>query len=313
MSTLDTVSSGSVIGARLLADLERDGIVRLPALVAEAQLTGMQTALAASLRRMRWNKTDGYERTELYRHMVEDVLTLDQGFVDVAIHPLVKAILREYIGDVFQLVEAKGWKSLPTRRDFHGWHGDAWYDQATIREIPREVKLALYLTGVTTGAFNYVVGSHCQQHPHVLTPEELRELPQSRIVEMTGPAGTAFLFDTSGIHRQGAPILAARQAIFYNYHDPAVRLQREDREGYRYHPLALNAAFLGSLTEEDRRTLGFGDKRTYVPAYERRSGQEMLETLSRLGVAMKLRMDILTNRVSGKLMQLARRRGTGVD
>src|SRR5262245_38608846 len=149
----------------LTTELNERGIVLLPDLLTGEQLRGMQTAFAARLRRLRWNDVDGYEKTESYRHMVQDVLTLDQGFVDLALHPLVAEILREYLGPRYELVEAKGWKSLPTRSDFHSWHGDAWYDQNKVAYLPKEVKLAVYLTDVKSGAFNYIVSTHRRQHP----------------------------------------------------------------------------------------------------------------------------------------------------
>src|SRR5215472_1746720 len=130
----------------LAKELEHHGIALVPDLLTREQLAGMQRAFAARLRRLRWNDFDGYEKTEPYRHMVQDVLTLDQGFVDLALHPRVKEILGEYLGSRYELVEAKGWKSLPTKQDFHGWHGDAWYDQKQIQHLPKEVKLAVYLT-----------------------------------------------------------------------------------------------------------------------------------------------------------------------
>lgn len=255
--------------AQLTAELEANGIVVLPNLLSPGQLLDMQKAFAVKLRGLRWNNIDGYQKTETYRHMVEDVLLLDQGFVDLALHPLVKQILDRYLGTSYELTEAKGWKSLPTKRDFHGWHGDAWYDQTTETEIHREIKLAMYLTDVRTGAFNFIKGSHRQQHPRTVKNHEVDDLPASSLVELTGSAGTAFLFDTSGIHRQGVPMLEPRQAIFYNYHDPRVRLQAEDISYYRYHPLLLNAAFLGSLSSEDQRILGFGNKTNFQPAFER--------------------------------------------
>jgi hypothetical protein len=64
-------------------------------------------------------------------------------------------------------------------------------------------------------------------------------------------------------------MLEPRRAVFYNYHDPDVRLQREDVELYRYHPLLLNASFLGGLTAEDHRILGFGNKTNYNATWER--------------------------------------------
>jgi hypothetical protein len=251
----------------LKSELETNGIAVLPSLLSGEQLRGMQRAFESRLRRMRWNNFDGYLKTERYRHMIEDVLLLDQGFVDLALHPLVKQILNRYLGVNYELTEAKGWKSLPTRRDFHGWHGDAWYDQNATKEIHREIKLAMYLTDVRSGAFNFVKGSHRRQHPRLVKNDEVKD---AEIFEVKGPAGTAFLFDTSGIHRQGVPMLESRQALFYNYHDPNVQLQQEDLVSYRYHPLLLNAAFLRDLSDEDRRILGFGNKHNFIPAFERR-------------------------------------------
>ena len=266
-----TVLRNATEAERLAAELATNGIVVLPNLVDAERLGDMQSAFESRLRRMRWNNVEGYQKTERYRHMVEDVLQLDQGFVDLALHPLVQQILTQYLGTKFELTEAKGWKSLPTRRDFHGWHGDAWYDQDCATEIHREVKLAFYLTDVKTGAFNYIKGTHQQHHPRPVKNYEVANVDVSRVVQLGGPAGTAFLFDTSGIHRQGVPILDPRRAVFYNYHDPRVRLQPEDVNYYRYHPLLLNAAFLGGLSVEDQRILGFGNKTNYQPAFERQA------------------------------------------
>src|SRR5712691_3633454 len=252
--------------AALSSELETNGIVVLPNLLNSEQLGGMQKAFDARLRRMRWNNFDGYHKTERFRHMIDDVLLLDPGFLDLALHPLVKQILNRYLGPDYELTEAKGWKSLPTKRDFHGWHGDAWYDQAAATEIYKEIKLGVYLTDVRSGAFNFVKGSHRHQHPRLVKNDEVKD---GQILEVKGPAGTAFLFDTSAIHRQGVPMLEPRQALFYNYHDPRVPLQQEDLIAYRYHPLLLNAAFLGNLSDEDRRILGFGNKTNFVPAFER--------------------------------------------
>lgn len=254
---------------RLAAELEQNGVVVLPTLLRDEQLRSMQQAFAAKLKRLRWNEFDGYQRTEPYRLMVEDVLLFEQGFVDVAIHPLVNAILRKYLGPNYELTEAKGWRSLPTKKDFHGWHGDMWYDQKVETKIHREIKLAMYLTDVRSGAFNVVKGTHQQQHPHNLKRAEMQDVPMSQRIEIKGPAGTAFLFDTTVIHRQGEPMLEPREAIFYAYHDPRVPLQEEDLYYNRYHPLYLNAAFLGGLSAEDQRVLGFGNKTNFRPAFSR--------------------------------------------
>lgn len=253
----------------LVSELRRDGIVTLPDILSAEQLHAMQDAFTARLRHMRWNNFEGYSKTEPYRHMIEDVLMLDQGFVDLALHPLVKQVLNSYMGTEYALTEAKGWKSLPTKRDFHGWHGDSWYDQSLATKIHKEVKLALYLTDVRSGAFNFIKGSHQQRHPYDVKRAEIKHLPMTEVMEVKGKAGTVFLFDSSAVHRQGYPMLEPRQAVFYAYHDPSIPLREEDVTYYRYHPLLLNAAFLGDLSEEDRRILGFGNKTNFQPAFER--------------------------------------------
>ena len=285
----------------LFARLEQDGIVVVPELVSPEALHDMQAAFASHLRRLRWNNFDGYQKTEPYRHMVEDVLVLDQGFVDLVLHPQVKGVLNRYLGNQYELTEAKGWKSLPTKRDFHGWHGDAWYDQTEETEIHREVKLAIYLSDVRSGAFNYIKGSHRKQHPRLVKNAELADFEPSQITELLGPAGTAFLFDTSGIHRQGVPMLEERQACFFNYHNPRVRLQPEDFDYYRYHPLILNAAFLGELTEEDQRILGFGNKTNFRPAFVRSGRPSVFSRALGAAYNAELRVKQIRERVRARV------------
>ena len=288
----------------LVSRLEEDGIVVLPDLISSTTLRAMQEAFAARLQRLRWNNSDGYQKTEPYRHMVEDVLVLDQGFVDLVLHPHVKGILNRYLGEEYELTEAKGWKSLPTKRDFHGWHGDAWYDQTEAPEIHKEVKLAIYLTDVRSGAFNYIKGSHRKQHPRLVKNTELSDSDSSQTAELLGPAGTAFLFDTSGIHRQSVPMLEERQACFFNYHNPRVPLQQEDIDYYRYHPLILNAAFLGNLSAEDQRILGFGNKTNFVPAFARVPSQRFLHHTFRSALNVALRVGAFRERVSARLKRM---------
>ena len=288
----------------LAAELETNGIVVLPRLLSAEQLRAMQRAFDVRLRRVRWSNFEGYSKTERYRHMVEDVLLLDQGFVDLALHPLVVQILARYLGTNYKLTEAKGWKSLPTKHDFHGWHGDAWYDQSRATEVHREVKLAMYLTDVRSGAFNFIKGSHRKQHPRLVKNHEVKEAPQSQVLELMGAAGTAFLFDTSGIHRQGVPMLESRQAIFYNYHNPNVPLQDEDVAYYRYHPLLLNAAFLGDLSQEDQRILGFGNKTNFQPAFERPDRLPLSYRAFSVSFSAQLRLRHLRGRISARLKRM---------
>jgi hypothetical protein len=277
--------SDEITVQRLVQELQQQGVVVLPPLLTDAQIADMRKAFEVRLQRVRWNDLDGYELEPL-RHVLQEVLTLEQGFLDVAVHPLVSEILRRYIGDSFALTEAKGWKSLPTKRDFQGWHGDYWFDEKKVNGIAKEVKLAMYLTDVESGAFNYIKRSHQKQVPRVVQNREVQSVAASDIFEIKGRAGTAFLFDSSGIHKQAVPILEPRYAIFYNYHDPRVPLAREAVDYYRYHPLILNAAFLGNLSAESQRILGFGNKTRYIPAFQRETAyKRFYRTMDRMFAA----------------------------
>jgi hypothetical protein len=283
----------------VLKELTLNGIVVLPNLIGEQQLAAMQRAFDSRLKRVRWNDFDGYEK-ERYRHVISDLLTLEQGFVDVAINPVVKETVRAYIGDGAELVEAKGWMSLPTKRDFHGWHGDAWYDQSMVDSIPKELKLAVYLTDVRSGAFTYILGSHQKQHPQYVRNAEVELRNDLQVVEVLGSAGTAFLFDTSGIHRQNVPILEQRQALFYDYHDPSVALE-PNNVNYRYHPLLLNAAFLGGLSADDQRFLGFGNKQNYIPAHVKPAKHTTLQRAFTVAFDLELRARNFHERLIARL------------
>src|SRR5712691_2159230 len=69
----DWVSISTCTGSRLVedtmgnplaAELEERGIVLLPDLLTQEELSGMQRAFEVRLQRMRWNDVDGYEKTE---------------------------------------------------------------------------------------------------------------------------------------------------------------------------------------------------------------------------------------------------------
>ncbi len=282
--------------------LEQDGIAVLHNFIPPETLRSMQQAFALELEQLNWNNFGGYEKTEPYRHMVQDVLRLEQGFVDIALHPVIKQALNSYIGNTYALVEAKGWLSNPTTADFNGWHGDCWYDQQkVVSTVPREVKVAFYLTDVESGYFQYVRGTHGQKPRPRVPDSEVGNVDPSQIIEAKGRAGTLFLFDTSGTHRQAVPILQPRRAVFYNYHDPRVPLQKEDIDYYRYHPLLLNAAFLGGLDSEDQRILGFGEKANYIPFFKRKPKHRLFhQTMAGLFDA-KLRFDQLSSRVQARV------------
>ena len=88
----------------------------------------------------------------------------------------------------------------------------------------------------------------------------------------------------------------------------SVPLQQEDIEYYRYHPLLLNAAFLGGLTAEDHRVLGFGEKANYQPGYVRAPCQPHFLALMRRTHEAHLFAGDWSQRIFGRLLRMLRLR-----
>lgn len=293
--------------------LERDGIAPLPALLPPASLTRLQEAFALALQRPSFNTWTGFEQTEKWRLVVENALAVDPTMVDVALHPLVLDAIRRYVGPTFTLAEARGWRTIESHKDFHGWHADAWYREGT-RPRPREVKLGLYLSDVESGHFSYVAGSQgLAPSARHWSPREVAGLP-GRQVHMKGPAGTAFLFDTAGVHRQSVPVLTPRQVVFLNFHDPDVDIQQLDVDWGRYRPLMLNAGMMPDLDDEQRRVLGFGRARSAPvgSAVPGRATNQRFPTLHRAAAAaLRLRLEWAEAERFGRRLKRGAARITG--
>lgn len=254
----DTASTLSV--GEVHAQLARDGVVVLPSLIQGQCLKAMQSVFENALQHPSWNTWTGYEQNERWRLLVENLLIYDQSFYDLALQPQINEVIAQYIGADFQLMEARGWETIATKRKFHGWHNDAWYDPS-LETIPRELKVACYLTDVESGQFQYVKGSHSPaKRPGHWNDKQIEQQYPDVIENAFGPAGTVVLFDPTGIHRQASPVLTPRRIVMLNYHDPSVPIQQQDKEWGRYRPLLLNAEFLGDLSSEQQRILGFGVK-----------------------------------------------------
>jgi hypothetical protein len=277
----------------IVQTLETDGLAMVDGLIAPASLAAMQEAFARVLGQLNWNTSRGYQKSDLHRHMVEDILTLDPEFIALGLRPEIQEIMRAYLGPDYVLSEVRGWETLASRANFHGWHNDAWYDHG-IAEVPREVKLGVYLTDVETGHFRYIKGSHVGTRHRHWNDREIAHL-RDDIVDVKGPAGSTFLFDTAGIHRQSSPVLEPRQVVFFNYHDSRIPLQEIDVKAYRYHPLILNAAFLGDLTAEDQRVLGFGNRDTFQPGFQQEHQYRGLQGLFGWIFRRRLEVESMSN------------------
>lgn len=309
MSTLHRIAAAELSRDELLSTLEADGVVVIDGLLSATMLAGMQRAFASRLEHMTFNTASGFVAEDNFRDMVHDVMTLHRGFVELALHDVLMETVRGYVGRDFIMTEAKGWRSRETTQHFHGWHNDAWYDH-DLDEVPRQLKIAVYLTDVEAGAFEYIPGSHGQRRAGHWSDGQARALTGRAPVTCVGGAGTVILFDTSGVHRQQTPIPSERRACFLVYNDPEIPLQRCDVDAYRYHPLLLNAALLGGLSAEQMRILGVGNqslyRETWRPAPERARHARSVERVARALMHAEYTADRVARRVSRGIGQIAR-------
>lgn len=241
---------------KVLESLEKDGIALLGKIISDDQLKRMQDCYSRALKNPTWNTWIGFEQNEKWRKLVENVLLYDRAFLDSALNPNIMEVLQKYIGPDYELTEARGWETIATKHDFHGWHEDAWCS-ADLLPAPREVKLACYLSDVTSGHFQYLKGTHGRAEPARHWSDREVEPMKDLLVNAKGEAGSCFLFDTSGIHRQSVPVLKPRWVVMYNYHDPKTPMGNFATGYGRYRPHMLNASFLGGLSNEQQRVLGF--------------------------------------------------------
>lgn len=273
---------------QVLAELNDKGIAVIENFLPADELAQMQQCYEQNLAHPKFNTWNGYQQNEKWRLLIENLLTLSPAFLYPMRNDDVMSICRHYIGNKFQVTEVRGWQTIRTTRNFHGWHTDAWYDVDACNEPPPQLKLAIYLTDVTTGEFAYVEQSHKDKHgPNHWNKAQVDDmgLPISHV---TGKAGTAFLFDTSGVHRQNHPVLEPRNVVFYNFHDPAIPIQSLDKSYDRYAPLLLNAAFLKNLTKEQERILGFGDERYFEQGFVPKRRYPSLHNIVKTALNLRL-------------------------
>lgn len=234
---------------KLLSQLKEQGFVVLPELLNNEQLNAMQSAFECQLKQPSFNAWQGYHQTDRRRLMVDQLLTVEQGFVDIALLPLVQNLVKSYLGESACLQEAKGWRSLPFTDNFHPFHRDEWYcrDHYDGQIKPMSLKLALYLEDVDTGAFAYIPRSH--QDANGVVEEQKSTL-------ITGKAGTVFLFDPEGLHQQSYPNLKKRNAAFFHFFSSDIVLSQNFIHWGRFRQLLFESSYLHSCSPEQLTFLG---------------------------------------------------------
>jgi SAM-dependent methyltransferase len=201
----------------MAAALDTEGLVFLPNVLTESQISDVRQHLAASGRTTR-------EHTVLH-YAIEDVVQAPH-VLNAVLAPWLLDVVTAYLGAPATLVDVSAWESLPGSDEPGGaqiFHRD--------RDDFRACKLFVYLDDVDThsGPHVYARRSH---DPDAMSEGLASKLFQSngrdqasdieaifgeRVVEITGPVGTSFLENTYGFHRGKVPTKGRRlilQAVY---------------------------------------------------------------------------------------------------
>lgn len=222
-------------GARVLADLRRDGLARtsVDALGFRAGIwEELQSAVAAEESRQAAQIEEARRAPEREGHksyLIEllgrsPVLDPESVFVRMALDPAVLDIATSYFGMYVRLWQFNVWHNVPTRaapRNSQLWHRDP--------EDRQILRIFIYLddVGPGSGPLSYIPGSHALGRRQIRPPAALegstlrttddqmeRVVPRSDWATATGRKGDVWLVDTRGYHKGGH--VAEKDRLAYN-------------------------------------------------------------------------------------------------
>lgn len=136
--------------------------------------------------------------------------------MQTANHPDVLRLATDYLGYTPTITLMGLRWSFPADAD-----GDADVQHFHRDSEPGSIKLLMYLTDVDAGSgpHNYVPGTHRDRMPLRLRRYSDAEVARAHgaSIEITGPAGTAFVIDTKGIHKGAPPLSRPRLVLVVQY------------------------------------------------------------------------------------------------
>jgi len=228
-----SVATASHPDARLLAVLERDGIVRIPALVDREQLEAMRQGFSDFVRLLDRKLAGGegtfrfYDEEEHWwpndlAYVTNNALKYSGAIARLCCHPTLLSLAASYLGRAQpQLSRVVGMRYLPhdeRDNDMFGWHHD-------MEEQRLKAFVLLTDLGDDDQYMSYVAGSHALLHPYEMYRRNAcsldycrSRLPRVEIVRTIGTAGDAFVFDSNGAHRGNRrPTATVRDALFLEF------------------------------------------------------------------------------------------------
>jgi hypothetical protein len=202
--------------------LNTDGFTILADLVDHAWVERVRAALEQRQCLDRWRPELGYfvhNEIPPQTHVadINDIIDIPE-VLEVANHPRVIGSVSSYFGCMPTIDSIKAWWSLPG-------HDHAENEQCYHRDNDsiRFLKLFIYLTDVDKDCGPHVFVRHthnrdgCLERRRYRDEEVETEFGVENIRHFTGPAGTAFLEDTYGVHKGQLPVHGKRLLLQIRY------------------------------------------------------------------------------------------------
>ncbi len=215
-----------------LAQLRREGIVRIPGLVPPALLAAMQREFAGFVAALDGARALGradkasYDEEEHWwpddrAYISNNAFKHSPSLVRFFCDPRLTALARSYFGRHAFITRGVAMRYLPLEerhKDMFGWHHDL---------EDRRLKALVLLSDLpaTGQVMRYVKRSHRLRHPYRMFFRNAVDLETCRralgpleLFDATGSAGDVFFFDSNGVHRgQRRPDAPVRDTFFVEY------------------------------------------------------------------------------------------------
>jgi len=215
-----------------LAELEANGIVRLPGFLGHGDLQQLQADFQVLVQALnhkilrREPVHQAYDEEESWwpqdrAYISNNAFKYSPRLVNCCRREELLDLVRAYIGITPIITRGVAMRYLPDEEkhtDMFGWHHDM---------EDRRLKVLILLTdvGMSDQNMSYVRGSHALYHPLQMFYENTcsleycqQQLGDVEIIHATGQAGDVFLFDSNGAHRGNRrPHGAVRDTFFIEF------------------------------------------------------------------------------------------------
>lgn len=233
------------------ATLETEGIVMLPAYFQVEQLDRLRQAFDKAVR----GRDDKANPGGLLN---EDILHLDQSFLDAALDSFLLEIIGGYYGKKFAIGRASAQRLHPITAQRYGsyqWHHDSRGRQVHVmiilNDLARDSQRMSYLCRTHQQFYDHYRGlSHGSRFEQDVVNARF---PDREIVELAGPAGTVGIFYANGLHTGNRNENGKRDCLTFCY------------VSYRHwKPLNYRRASVMNLPERVREVVTFNPRHAFV-------------------------------------------------